>query len=342
MTRAGGRASFILPAIALTGCLLEPETDDIGTAEVAIAQAPTDALCLRITVTGTRTAGRSVDLATGQSTGALTLGGLPLGTSTFSADAFAVACSAVAPSSVATWVAAPVTVTLFAGVTANVSLVMRRNGQAVVSVDFEDDAPPAGPTVLFGQDWSNASLLSTSGDWSGVPGIIGYLGDTSSVPPGTDPQTLLGPAASTTIFLAANQTDVGLPGEGVAEFELANPTIALKGSDMADAPNLVVSVSTIGLSSIEVSYTVRGLEIFETFQSVALQYRVGSSGNFANLPAAFVPAPPLLPELLVHVRETLPADADDQPLVQLRIMTVNGIGDDVWIGIDDLLVMGDP
>ena len=34
----------------------------------------------------------------------------------------------------------------------------------------------------------------------------------------------------------------------------------------------------------------------------------------------------------------LPPDADNQPLVELRIMTTNAVGNDEWVGVDDIFV----
>src|SRR5690606_27098651 len=39
------------------------------------------------------------------------------------------------------------------------------------------------------------------------------------------------------------------------------------------------------------------------------------------------------------VSVTLPADAENQPLVELRIMTTDAVGSDEWIGIDDISVV---
>jgi uncharacterized protein len=44
----------------------------------------------------------------------------------------------------------------------------------------------------FFQNWSDTSLIATADDWSGVPSIMGYLGNYSaSTPFDVDPQTLL-------------------------------------------------------------------------------------------------------------------------------------------------------
>jgi streptogramin lyase len=170
----------LLLAAALAGCLSGPESPDLGAAEVAITQVPASVLCLRITVTGTRSSVRSIDVAAGGSTAALTLGGLSLGATTFSGEAFSVACSAVTSSSVATWVAAPVVVTVAAGVTASVSLVMKRNGQADVSVDFQDDGPPPGTITEFDLPpqsvYPNAITAGPDGNvWFTEQGKIGRI-----------------------------------------------------------------------------------------------------------------------------------------------------------------------
>src|SRR5687768_8115827 len=44
----------------------------------------------------------------------------------------------------------------------------------------------------FSQDWSNAGLITTNDDWSGVASIIGYRGDSITGATGANPQTLLG------------------------------------------------------------------------------------------------------------------------------------------------------
>jgi uncharacterized repeat protein (TIGR01451 family) len=80
-------------------------------------------------------------------------------------------------------------------------------------------------------------------------------------------------------------------------------------------------------------------------QAVALHYRVGNSGNFTNLPGGFVADAtegPNLATLVTPVSVTLPAAAANQPMVQLRIMTTNAVGNDEWVGIDDLTITTGP
>src|SRR6185503_2643303 len=43
----------------------------------------------------------------------------------------------------------------------------------------------------FTQDWSNAGLITTNNDWSGVPYIVGHFGQNITSSTGADPRTLL-------------------------------------------------------------------------------------------------------------------------------------------------------
>src|SRR5688572_4619330 len=40
----------------------------------------------------------------------------------------------------------------------------------------------------FSQDWSNPALITANDDWSGVPGILGYLGQDITTATGVDPR----------------------------------------------------------------------------------------------------------------------------------------------------------
>jgi hypothetical protein len=217
---------------------------------------------------------------------------------------------------------------------------------AVVTVpagaDLSDQSLP------FSQDWSDTGLITVSDDWSGVAGVIGYRGDDLTTSTGTDPQTLVVDGSGTAVDVNANQSnpDTFATG-GVAEFHVANPTVALNGSGTADAPHLVVSLATTGFESVSFSYTARDLDgsADNAIQPVATQYRIGTTGNFTNLPAAFVAdatAGPSLAGMATPVSVVLPADADNQPAVQVRVITTNAVGNGEWVGIDDIAVIGTP
>jgi len=131
---------------------------------------------------------------------------------------------------------------------------------------------------------------------------------------------------------------------GVAEFDgITNPTIALNGSGTADAPYIKIFLNTTGLNNIRISYDVRDLDgsTDNAISQVALHYRVGSSGNFTNVPGAYIAdatTGPSLATLVTNVNVVLPSAVDNQSHVELRIMTTNAVGNDEWIGIDNISV----
>jgi hypothetical protein len=200
-------------------------------------------------------------------------------------------------------------------------------------------------TIPFSQNWSDTNLISTSDDWSGVPGIIGYRGDiTATSTAGVDPQTLLTPLDSV-VDVNANQSSPNtFTSGGVSEFSgIADPVVALQGSGTADAPSIVITLVTTGKFGIHVSYNLRDIDgsADNSIQQVALQYRVGTSGDYTNIPAGYVAdasSGPSLATLVTPVSVTLPAGAEDQPVIQLRIITTNAVGSDEWIGVDDISV----
>ncbi|KRC18259.1 ExeM/NucH family extracellular endonuclease [Acidovorax sp. Root217] len=198
-------------------------------------------------------------------------------------------------------------------------------------------------TSNFAQDWTNLStLITTANDWSGVPSIVGYRGDDLTTVTGTDPQTVLAGTAtpqSATLLDANTASTTGAVG---VFSTLPNPVIAMQGSGTADAPHLVIHLNATGRKDIVVSYTLRDIDATtdNAAQAVALQYRVGDTGDFVNVPAAYVAdasnGPSLTKDTPISV--TLPAGANGAAQLQLRIMTTNAAGNDEWIGIDDIVV----
>lgn len=208
---------------------------------------------------------------------------------------------------------------------------------------FADSIPQ---TLPLSQDWSNAGLITANDDWSGVPGIMGYRGDNLTANSNTNPQTILAP--DSVMDVNANQTAPNtFSTGGVAEFAIANPTIALTGSGTADAPSIVIHLNTLGQQDIVVGYLLRDLDgsTDNAPQQVALQYRLGSSGDFIDVPAGYVADATTGPSLATAtspVSVTLPSAADNQAQVQVRIITSNAVGNDEWVGIDDISVTGTP
>ena len=196
----------------------------------------------------------------------------------------------------------------------------------------------------FSQAWSDTGLIARDDDWSGVAAVVGYRGDGLTSTAGTDPRTVLAEGSSTPVDVNANERDprsVALAA-GVAEFELSDPVVALQGSATAAAPHLVVSLDTRDRSGVTVRYRLRDVDASSTanaVQAIVLQYRVGSDGPFAAVPGGYVAdatTGPGAATLVTPVSAVLPAVADDQPLVQVRILTTNAVGQDEWVGVDDI------
>lgn len=199
----------------------------------------------------------------------------------------------------------------------------------------------------FSQDWTDASLLSVDDNWDLVPSIIGYLGGDITSSTGIDPQTLL---VDGTVVPDVNVDETNpntFTSGGVAEFAIANPTVALNGSASADAPNLVLHLDATGRRDVTVSYTLRDLDgsADNAVQPVALQYRIGETGAWTNVPAGFVAdatSGPSLATLTTEVSAVLPEAVNGQAQVQVRIITANAVGNDEWVGVDNIAVTSAP
>ena len=202
-----------------------------------------------------------------------------------------------------------------------------------------DSAPQALP---FQQDWANTALITVDDNWSGVPGFVGYRGDDLTSATGADPQTIVAEGTAV-IDVNANQTSPNtFATGGVAEFHLADPAVALNGSGTADAPHIVFNVSTTGTSAVRVRYNLRDLDgsADDAAQQVALQYRIATAGAYINVPAGYVADATTAGAAtqVTPVDVTLPAEAADKPHIQLRVITTNAVGNDEWVGIDDIRV----
>ncbi|MCX6840023.1 MAG: Ig-like domain-containing protein, partial [Verrucomicrobia bacterium] len=208
-----------------------------------------------------------------------------------------------------------------------------------------DTTPHVLSSGSFSQSWSNAGQITANDNWSGVPSITGYLGDLSTASPAVtdvDPRTVL--TSNGVVDVIANQLAPNTNNSGgVAEFAITNPVVALQGSGTADAPYISIFLNTTGVPVVIVSYKLRDIDgnTDNAVQQVALQYRIGSSGNFTDVPAGYVAdasSGPNLATLETNINVTLPEAVVGQALVEVRIITTNALGADEWIGIDDIVV----
>lgn len=200
-------------------------------------------------------------------------------------------------------------------------------------------------TLPFSQNWTDTTLISMLDDWSMVPGIIGYRGDDLTATTGVDPRTVLVDGSTTPVDVNDDQTnpDTFTTG-GVAEFEIANPTIALNGSGTADAPHIVIHLNTTGQSNINFQCNLRDLDgsADDAIMQIDVQYRVGGTGNYASVPGGYFADVTTggTATQVTPVNVTLPSDANNSALVEIRVITTNAVGNDEWVGIDDIGISG--
>src|SRR6218665_1415637 len=200
----------------------------------------------------------------------------------------------------------------------------------------------------FVQGWFLDSF-TVDNDWSNVPAIMGYLGSGLTSTPGVDPRTLTAPDPSPIVSVTANQTNpddaaLGATG-GIVDFEFGNETmIALGGSDTADAPNLVLYLDSTGRKNVELTFVARDIEVTPASDDsptpLVVQYRTSATADWTNIyynsDVTRTPGPSGTG--MVGVNVDLPADAENCATLEIRIMTTNSVGNDEWVGIDNIRV----
>lgn len=196
------------------------------------------------------------------------------------------------------------------------------------------------------QTWTDINQITTDDNWTGVVSFQGFRGDNLTATDGVDPQTVIADGTTTPLDVNANQTNPNTFATGGAtEFQITNPTVALKGSGTADAPHLMIYLNTVpcpATKSVTIRYDVRDIDgsANDAVQQVALQYRLGPTGNFTNVPAGYV-ADATNPNTATRVTQrivNLPHLVLNQPQLELRILTTNAAGTDEWVGIDNIEV----
>ena len=196
------------------------------------------------------------------------------------------------------------------------------------------------------QTWTDISLITKNDEWTLVPSIQGFLGDIDSAT-GADPQTVTGETIGALDVIANQTTPNSLASGGVAEFEIADPTIALNGSGTADAPSLVIYLDATGREDVRLQFNARDLDgsVDNSQQQIAVQYRIGETGAWTNVPAGYISDATQGPSIAGQVTPidvTLPSEVNNQAQVQVRILTTNAAGNDEWVGIDDINVSSEP
>jgi hypothetical protein len=185
-------------AIALAACSstdvalpVEP-SDDVGSVEVALTNAPHDVQCLQITVKGARTDVRNFAVVEGDKQ-LFRMTRLPVGVVKVSADAFSNACDDVSKNTSPTWLSDVVAARVSADRETHVALSMIHNGRASVGVDFNDNHGPIGDEneLEGGQFSSSPSYLLPSLDGVIVRPIL-TAGDAAGTKSDGSPYRMVG------------------------------------------------------------------------------------------------------------------------------------------------------
>jgi cysteine-rich repeat protein len=198
--------------------------------------------------------------------------------------------------------------------------------------------------VPFTQSWDSNDLITTNDDWAGVLGIMGYRGDELVSGTGVDPQTVVAPGTFVE-DVNANQTNPNtFTTGGVTEFHAGGNVpatmVALTGSGTADAPHLILHIDATGVGAVRVEYDLVDLEsgADNAIQPVALQYRAGDTGDFTNVAEGFEDDATDGPDIggrVTHISAIVPGNSAD---LQIRIITTNAVGNDEWVGVDQISV----
>ena len=202
---------------------------------------------------------------------------------------------------------------------------------------------------------ASVDQITSNDNWSGVGSVEGYFGQNLTATHGVDPQTVLGtefpsnqlPSSPTNV--AANKGNPSaFNAGGVAEFDSgAFLAIGLQGNVQSN-PYLVFYVNSTGRSNITISYTVQDIDggSNNSVSSLALQYRIGQTGLFTNLPDGYIADVTTGGIATPSQTKTveLPPAANNQPQLQIRLITTNaanssgGSTADEWIGINNVSV----
>ncbi|HEX8246799.1 MAG TPA: carboxypeptidase-like regulatory domain-containing protein [Pyrinomonadaceae bacterium] len=204
-------------------------------------------------------------------------------------------------------------------------------------------------------DAASADLIASNHDWSNVAHVEGYRGDDLAAE-GVDPQTVTNtetgvsfplPLTADTYIQANKGNTSAVNNGGLAEFDRApdanNICYGFQGNVQADNPYMVFYINTTGRTGINMSYRVRDVDggNNSSVSQIALQYRIGETGPFVNVPAGYIADAtdgPNISGRTTTVNVALPAAVNNQPQVQVRLITSNAAGPDEWIGVNNVIL----
>lgn len=208
----------------------------------------------------------------------------------------------------------------------------------------------SGGNLTMSINSGTTGLINQNDNWSGVTSVEGYEGDgLTANNAGIDPQLILGtetpgstlPSAAFTKVAANKNNPNAYNAGGVAEFD-AGPiySLGLQGNNGKN-PYIIFYLNTSGRSSITVNYEITDIDngMNNSVSPVALQYRIGETGNFTNIPAGFVADAtqgPTQSGLVTPMSVLLPSACNNQAQVQVRLITSDASSQDEWIGVNNI------
>ncbi|MEO6391276.1 MAG: carboxypeptidase-like regulatory domain-containing protein, partial [Pyrinomonadaceae bacterium] len=201
---------------------------------------------------------------------------------------------------------------------------------------------------------SNFALITSNDDWSVVNSVEGYFGQNLTATHGIDPQTVLTsefatlPSPGNTQVSANKGNPSAFNAGGVAEFDTGTYlSLGLQGNVQAN-PYLVFYLNTTGRVNVTIDYTVQDIDggSNSSVSPLALQYRVGETGNFTNVPAGYIAdaTDGGVAGRITTRHVVLPVAVNNKPKVQLRLITTNAADSggsstpDEWIGINSVSI----
>ncbi|HWJ09179.1 MAG TPA: Ig domain-containing protein, partial [Nocardioides sp.] len=202
-------------------------------------------------------------------------------------------------------------------------------------------------TFPYVQSWNGLTSTST---WADFPGVEGFT-TAATIAPSNQPNTTdvgsltaEGTLTSALTLLAGTTPNTNSNGGVLGYHSAADRTVALSATGTFTTPLLAFHLDTTGESGVGVAYDVQDLDSGTDDQPtrVALQYRVGTSGAYTNVPTAYLADATVASNPAVvstHVAATLPAAADDKADVFVRVITLdNASGSNEHVGIDNITI----
>ena len=224
--------------------------------------------------------------------------------------------------------------------------------------------PAAKANAIYFDMWSGplnfsvspltVNQITVNDDWSAVNSVEGYMGLNLTNTHGVDPQTILHtefannqlPNSPTNVTANKSNPSAFNTG-GLAEFDSGDyMALGFQGNVQAN-PYLVFYLNTMGRMNVAINLTIQDIDagMNDSVSQMALQYRVGETGLFSNVPGGYVAdaSDGGVAGRMTNINVVLPSAANDQPQVQVRLIMTNAANErgsstpDEWVGVINLL-----